>query len=77
MFEGIKTNELVVVYRGTERFGLGENEKDFPSMMKDVVTDLNLLTGSYDEQFNDSWKFFKAVKVQNPNRKIIIPINND
>ena len=72
LFEGIKTNELVVVYRGTERFGLGENEKDFPSMMKDVVTDLSLLTGSYDEQFNDSWKFFEAVKVQNPNRKIII-----
>lgn len=72
LFEGIKTNELVVVYRGTERFGLGENEKDFPSMMKDVVTDLSLLTGSYDEQFNDSWKFFKAVKEQNPKRKIII-----
>ena len=72
LFEGIKTNELVVVYRGTERFGLGENEKDFPSMMKDVVTDLSILTGSYDEQFNDSWKFFKAVKAQNPKRKIII-----
>ena len=72
LFESIKTGELVVVYRGTERFGLGENEKDFPSMMKDVVTDLSLVTGSYDEQFNDSWKFFKAVKKQNPKRKIII-----
>lgn len=72
LFEGIKTNELVVVYRGTERFGLGENEKDLPSMMKDVVTDLSLMTGNYDEQFNDAWKFFKAVKAQNPKRKIII-----
>ena len=72
LFEGINTNELVVVYRGTERFGLGENEKDFPSMMKDVVTDLSLMTGSYDEQFNDSWKFFKLIKSQNPKRKIII-----
>ncbi len=72
LFESTKSNELVVVYRGTERFGLGENEKDFPSMMKDVVTDLSLFTGSYDEQFNDAWKFFKAVKAQNPKRKIII-----
>ena len=72
LFEGIKTNELVVVYRGTERFGLGENEKDFPSMMKDVATDLSLVSGSYDEQFNDTWKFFKLVKAQNPKRKIII-----
>ncbi len=72
LFENIKTKELVIAYRGTERFGLGENESDLPSMMCDIYTDLNLLSGNYDEHFKDGWDFYKAVKKQNPDRKIIV-----
>lgn len=72
LFENIKTKELIIAYRGTERFGLGENETDLASMLCDIYTDLNLLTGNYDEHFRDAWDFYKAVKKQYPDRKIIV-----
>ncbi|MBQ3642418.1 DUF2974 domain-containing protein, partial [bacterium] len=72
LFEDTKTQQLVIAYRGTERPGLGENENDINTTMKDVSTDLNLVTGVYDEQFKDAWDFYKTVKAQNPKKKIII-----
>lgn len=72
VFEHQKTGKLVIVYRGTERLGLGENVSDIPALLKDVSTDLNLMTGNMDEQFSDAWMFFKTVKKQNPKRKIVI-----
>ena len=72
LFENIKTKELVIAYRGTERLGLGENVSDKEALQKDISTDINLITSNYDKQFNDAWEFFKLVKVQNPKRKIVI-----
>jgi len=72
LFENIKTKQLVIAYRGTERFGLGENETDLTSVLKDVMTDINMITGTFDEQFKDAWEFYKAVKEQNPGKKIVI-----
>lgn len=72
LFENIKTKELVIAYRGTERIGLGENTSDISAFMKDVLSDVNMMTATYDEQFKDAWDFYKIVKKQNPKRKIVI-----
>lgn len=63
---------LVIAYRGTERLGLGENVADINAFMKDVMVDINLMTGNFDKQFKDAWEFFKDVKKENPKRKIVI-----
>lgn len=72
LFENIKTKELVIAYRGTERPGLGENVADKEALLKDVSTDINLITSNFDTQFNDAWDFYKLVKFQNPKRRIVI-----
>ena len=72
LFKNKITGELVIAYRGTERPGLGENQNDVKSLMKDFMTDMNLVTCNFDEQFNDAWKFFKTVRQQHPKRKIVI-----
>ena len=72
LFKNKITGELVIAYRGTERPGLGENQNDVKSLMKDFMTDMNLVTCNFDEQFNDAWKFFKTVRKQHPKRKIVI-----
>ncbi len=72
VFENTQTGELVIAYRGTERIGLGENVSDISAMMKDVATDMNLITCNFDMQFEYAWEFYKAVKRQNPKRKIVI-----
>ena len=72
LFENIKTKELVIAYRGTERPGFGENVSDNDALQKDFSTDINLITSNYDLQFKDAWDFYKTVKEQNPKRKIII-----
>ena len=72
LFKNKDTGELVIAYRGTERPGLGENESDIKSVLKDFMTDMNLVISNFDEQFNDAWKFFKTVKQQYPKSKIVI-----
>ena len=72
LFENKTTGEFVIAYRGTERPGLGENENDIKSVLKDFMTDMNLVISNFDEQFNDAWKFFKTVKQQHPKSKIVI-----
>lgn len=72
IFENIKNNELVIAYRGTERLGLGENISNLNVFMKDVLTDANMMTATFDMQFKNAWEFYKTVKVQNPKRKIVI-----
>ena len=72
LFENTQTGELVVAYRGTERPGLGENVSDFNAFMKDVGTDISLMTCDFDMQFEYAWEFYKAVKKQYPKRKIVI-----
>ena len=39
LFKNKITGELVIAYRGTERPGLGENQNDVKSLMKDFMTD--------------------------------------
>ena len=63
---------LVIAYRGTERPGLGENISDIGALLKDVITDVNLMTITFDKQFKDAWDFYKEVKRENPKRKIVI-----
>ena len=63
---------LVIAFRGTERIGLGENESDLGALMKDVMTDVDLMTGNFNKHFQDAWNFYKEVKKQNPKRKIVI-----
>ena len=72
LFENKTTGEFVIAYRGTERPGLGENENDIKSVIKDFMTDMNLVISNFDEQINDAWKFFKTVKQQHPKSKIVI-----
>lgn len=72
VFENIKTGDLVIGYRGTERPGLGENMNDIISLGKDVQTDINLITCVFDEQFSDAYDFYKLVRTQFPNKKITI-----
>lgn len=72
LFENIKTKELVVAFRGTERLGLGENFDDKDVLRKDISTDINLITTNFDKHFKDAWDFYKAIKEQNPKRKIIV-----
>ena len=54
---------LVIAFRGTERIGLGENESDLGALMKDVMTDVDLMTGNFDKHFQDAWTFYKEVTV--------------
>ncbi len=63
---------LVIAYRGTERLGLGENVSDISALLKDIITDVNLMTAEFDNQFKDAWEFYKIVKNENPKRKIVI-----
>lgn len=72
LFENKLNGELVIAYRGTERPGLGENENDMKSLLKDFMTDMNLVISNFDEQFNDAWKFFKTVRQQHSKSKIVI-----
>ncbi len=70
LFENTNNRELVIAFRGTERPGLGENVSNLPALLKDLMADLDLVAGNYNEQFVDAWKFYKEVKEQNPKRKI-------
>ncbi|MCR5266443.1 MAG: DUF2974 domain-containing protein [Cyanobacteria bacterium RUI128] len=72
LFENVKTKELVIAYRGTERLGLGENQSDVMALAKDVVSDVKFITSEVDEQFEDSYEFYKLVKAQNPKAKITL-----
>lgn len=72
VFENIKTKDLVIAYRGTERIDFGENNSDFRVWGKDISTDINLITGIIDAQFNDAWNFYNLVKEQNPKSQIIL-----
>ena len=72
LFENIQTKKLVIAYRGTERPGFGENTSDKDALLKDVSTDINLITSNFDMQFKNAWEFYKIVKAQNPKREIVI-----
>lgn len=72
VFENEKSSEIVIAYRGTERIGIGENSSDLIALTKDINTDLNIMLGELDKQFDDAYEFYKLVKVQNPNKNIII-----
>ncbi len=72
LFENIRNGNIVIAFRGTERIGLGENTADFAALWKDVLTDINMISGKYDEQFGDAYAFFNVVKAQNPKAKIIV-----
>lgn len=72
VFENIKTGDLVIGFRGTERPGLGENMNDLISLGKDVQADINLVACVFDEQFFDAYDFYKLVKTQYPSAKISI-----
>ncbi len=72
LFENKKNGNLVIAYRGTERLGLGENFDDIVALTKDMITDSKFITGEIDEQFNDAYNFYKIVKSENQNKKIII-----
>ena len=72
LFENIRNGNIVIAFRGTERIGLGENTADFAALWKDVLTDINMISGKYDEQFGDAYAFFNVVKAQNPKAKITI-----
>ena len=72
LFENPRNKELIIAYRGTERLGLGENTSNLAVLLKDLMADLDLVAGNFNEQFLDAWKFYKAVKAQNPKRKIKI-----
>lgn len=72
LFENIKTKELVIAYRGTERIGLGENLSDVMALAKDVASDMRFITSEVDEQFEDAYEFYKLVKAQNPKSKITL-----
>lgn len=72
LFENTQNKELVIAYRGTERIGLGENTSNLSALLKDLMADLDLVAGNFNAQFVDAWKFYKAVKEQNPKRKIKI-----
>lgn len=72
VFENIKTKEIVIAYRGTERIGLGENFADLFALGKDVKTDLNLILGNIDDQFTDALEFYAVVKNENPKAKIVL-----
>lgn len=72
LFENPRSSEIVIAYRGTERIGLGENASDLIALTKDINTDLNIMLGELDKQFDDAYEFYKLVKEQNPNKKIVI-----
>lgn len=72
LFENVKTRELVIAYRGTERIGMGENSSDLLALGKDIKTDLNLILCNLDQQFYDAFEFFNIVKIENPKSKITI-----
>lgn len=72
LFENIKTKDLVIAYRGTERIGLGENFSNLIALKKDLKTDFNLMLANFDEQFYDAYEFYHLVKSQNPKAKITL-----
>ena len=72
LFENTQNGNLVIAYRGTERTDLGENSSDIITWGKDILTDINLITSNFDEQFSDAWEFYNAVKETYPQKKISI-----
>lgn len=72
LFEQTKTKEIVIAYRGTERIGLGENYADLTALGKDIKTDINIIAGNPDEQFEDAYDFYLMVKEQCPKTSITL-----
>jgi hypothetical protein len=72
LFQHKKSNNLIIAFRGTERLGMGENVANLNVFLKDVFTDMNLVSSNTDEQFFDAWQFYKNVKAHFPNQKIVI-----
>ena len=72
IFEHIKTGNIIIAYRGTERPLFGENNNDYITWGKDIRTDINLILGNDDEQFRDAFEFYRAVKDQNQGKDITI-----
>lgn len=70
LFENKK--EIIIAYRGTERVGFGENISNINDLIKDILTDVDLVLGNYNNQFKDAWDFYKIVKKQIKNKKIKI-----
>lgn len=72
VYENIKTKNIVIAYRGTERPDFGENTFDFINWGKDIFTDINLITGYVDRQFEDAWELYECVREQSNSDKIIL-----
>lgn len=72
VFENSENGKIIIAYRGTERTAFGENAYDFIAWGKDIMTDINLITGIVDRQFEDAKILFDCVKEQNPEAEIII-----
>lgn len=63
---------IIISYRGTERTKLGENQSEYGKWGQDFLTDINIVRGVLDQQFNDAWELYTLVKNQNKNAKIIL-----
>ncbi len=72
VYENIKNKDIVIAYRGTERTDFGENAFDIVNWGKDILTDINLITGIVDRQFEDAWELYKCISEQNTKSKIIL-----
>lgn len=72
VYENIKNKNIVIAFRGTERIYLGENTFDVFTLAKDILTDINLIAGVYDRQFEDAFELYNCVKQENRNAKIIL-----
>lgn len=72
VFQHHRKRRIVIAYRGTERTGMGENTQDYLAWTKDILTDINLITGNTDQQFVDAYTLYLAVQALNPDFKIIL-----
>ena len=72
VFEHAKKHRIVIAYRGTERTDMGENNQDYLSWTKDILTDINLITAKRDQQFEDAYMLYLTVRALYPSSKIIL-----
>lgn len=72
VYENLDTNELALVFRGTETCDFPCSFKELEDVARDAIADLAIGTGTVSDQFKDAFRFAQDVINGHPGVKITV-----
>ncbi|WP_295623465.1 lipase [uncultured Nitrosomonas sp.] len=72
VYRNRETEELALVYRGTETCDFPCSFKELEDTARDTIADAAIGTGTVSDQFKDAFRFAQDVLIQHPDEKITV-----